>query len=234
MRGIKAISINPKARSITRIEIGPEVRLLSVQFGEKPRVVARLTRGDALLAGARENAEAFMIGGSRPISGPGLIVGRRTAPGERGPARVALDHVVTMVRWTCIERPPRPEPPAGVRAIVVDPELGLIDEVVIEPNTLAMMHLLGSEIGGYLRVPGEDHVLSPKFGPRLPWHWRKDALTFTARCVIVGHDPQTDYFADAVTSVENLRNSVEFRGPDDKHWIRYADRLVMGAPTHAV
>ena len=49
-------------------------------------------------------------------------------PGERASARVDLNDVVTMVRWTAVERPVRPEPPGPVRAIVIDPKSGLIEE----------------------------------------------------------------------------------------------------------
>jgi hypothetical protein len=141
----------------------------------------KLPKGDILLAGLEEHAEAFIIGGSRPIAGPGLIVGRRTGPGERGPALIRLDDVVTMVRWTSIGV--RPKPPRAMRAIVIDPEQGLIEEVVIAPHKLAIASLLGGEIGPYMRVPGNDHVLTPAFGPRSPWYWRKDDLAFSARCV---------------------------------------------------
>ncbi|WP_342738914.1 hypothetical protein [Bradyrhizobium sp. B117] len=218
---IKGILIDPKMKSVVRIDISKHARL-SAYFGEKPRVAMKLPKGDVLFAGVEQRAEAFIIGGSRPIAGPGLIVGRRTGPGERGPARVRLADVVTMVRWTTVDLPPKP--PVTVRAIVIDPEHGLIEEVVIVPNKLALVGLLGGEIGSYMRVPGNDHVLSPAIGPETSWCWRKDDLTFRSRSLIVGHDSETDYFADVVTSVENLRTSVEFRAPDESCWMSYADR----------
>jgi hypothetical protein len=209
---MKAILIDPNTKSVARIDISKDARL-SDYFGEKPRVAMKFPKGDVLFAGVQERAEAFIIGGSRPIAGPGLIVGRRTGPGERSPALVRLDDVVTMVRWTAIEVPPRP--PAAVRAILIDPEQGLIEEVMISAHKLAVMNLLGGEIGAYMRVPGNDRVLSSAFGSASPWCWRKDDLTFNSRSVIVGHDSETDYFADVVTSVENLRTSVEFRAPNE-------------------
>ncbi|MDT4738412.1 hypothetical protein [Bradyrhizobium sp. WYCCWR 12699] len=218
---MKAILIDPTTKSIARIDISPEARL-SDYFGERPRVVAKFPKGDVLFAGVRGDTMAFTIGGSRPIAGPGLIVGRRTGPGERGPAHVRLAHVVTMVRWTTVDLPP--EPPVTVRAIVIDPEQGLIEEVVIVANSLALVGLLGGEIGSYMRVPGNDHVLSPATGPETSWCWRKDDLTFDSRSVIVGHDSTVDHFADVVTSVENLRTSVEFRAPNESCWMSYADR----------
>lgn len=49
---IKAISIDPTARPITAIEISPEARLLRDFFGEKPKLAARLPKGDSLLTTA--------------------------------------------------------------------------------------------------------------------------------------------------------------------------------------
>jgi hypothetical protein len=218
---MKAILIDPSAKTVTRIDTSADARP-SDYFDEKPQVVMKLPKGDILLAGLQEHSEAFIIGGYRPIAGPGLIVGRRTGPGERGPARIRLDDVVTMVRWTSIELGPKP--PVAMRAIVIDPEQGLIEEMLVAPHAIAIASLLGGKIGPYMRLPGNDHVLTPAFGPRSPWYWRKDDLAFSSRCVIVGHDPKTDYFADVVTSVENLRTSVEFRAPDESVWTSYAGR----------
>lgn len=130
-----------------------------------------------------------------------------------------------MVRWTAIEV--RPGPPAAVRAIMIDPQQGLIEELMISAHKLAVVNLLGGEIGSYMRVPGNDHVFSPAFGSVSPWGWRKDDLTFSSRSVIVGHDSETGHFADVVTSVENLRTSVEFRAPNESCWMSYADRKVQ-------
>jgi hypothetical protein len=228
---MKAILIDPDAKSVITIDISKDARL-SDYFGERPHVAMRLPKGDTLFAGVQEHAEAFIIGGSQPIGGPGLIVGRRAGPGERAPALIRLEDVVKMVRWTTIEV--RPKPPAAVRAIVIDPEQGLIEEVVIAPHKLAVMSLLGGEIGSYMRVPGNDHVLSPGFGLGSPWCWRKDDLTFSYRSVIIGHDSETDYFADVVTSVEILKSSVQFRGPAESCWTSYADRRAKTARAPAV
>ncbi|MGY4432732.1 hypothetical protein ACVWWO_005209 [Bradyrhizobium sp. F1.13.1] len=133
-----------------------------------------------------------------------------------------LDDVVTMVRWAAIEV--RPKPPAVVRAIVIDPEQDLIEEVLIAPHKLAVMNFLGGEIGSPMRVPGNDHVFSLAFGSASPWCWRKDDLTFSSRSVIVGRDSETGNFADVMTSLENLRSSVEFRAPNERCWTSYADR----------
>jgi hypothetical protein len=98
---------------------------------------------------------------------------------------------------------------------------GLIEEVMISAHKLAVVNLLGGDIGSHMRVPGNDHVFSPAFGSASPWCWRKDDLAFSSRSVIVGHESETDYFADVVTSLENLRMSVEFRGPNENRWTSY-------------
>lgn len=218
---MKAILNDPNTKSVATIDISKDARL-SYYFGEKPRVAMKFPKGDVLFVGVQQRAEAFIIGGSRPIGGPGLIMGRRIGPGERGPAHVRLADVVTMVRWTTVDMPPKPS--ATVRAIVIDPERGLVEEVVIVANRLALVSFLGGEIGSYMRVPGNDHVFSSAFGSVSPWCWRKDDLSFSSRSVIVGHDSETGYFADVVTSVENLRTSVEFRAPNQSCWMSYADR----------
>lgn len=227
---MKAILIDPNMKSAARIEISRDARL-SDYFAEKPRIAMKFPKGDALFAGIQGRAEAFSIGGSRPIAGPGLIVGRRDRLGERTPALVRLDDVATMVRWTVVEMPPRA--PAEVRAIVIDPEQGLIEEVIISAHKLAVMNLLHGEIGSYMRVPGNDHVFSPAPGWASPWCWRKDALTFSSRSVIVGHDSEIDYFADVATSLENLRTSVEFRAPGESCWMSYVDRKAQAGPPAA-
>jgi|SRR5579883_1486026 hypothetical protein len=116
-----------------------------------------------------------------------------------------------MVRWTTVDVPPKP--PITVRASVIDPEHGLIEEVAIGANRLALVSLLGGDIRSYLRVPGNDYVLSPVSRPEASWCWRKNDMTFASGCVVVGHDSETDYLAEVATSIQNLRNSIAFRGP---------------------
>lgn len=158
-------------------------------------------------------------------------MGRRIVTGERGPAHVSLADVVTMIRWTTVDVPPKS--PATVRAILIDPERGLIEEVAIAANRLGLTSLLGGEIGSYMRVPGNDHVLSRLPGVETPWCWRKDDLTFASRSVIVGRDSETDHFTDLVTSIENLRTSVAFRAPNESRWTSYAERVHADRPPAA-
>ncbi|MBW7973552.1 hypothetical protein [Bradyrhizobium sp. BR 10289] len=230
MRGIRAISIDPTARSITAIEVGPQTCSFGDFFGEKPAVAAKLPKGDVLLTAVREHGEAFTIGGSRPIVGPGLIVGRRIEWGDRASARIALADVVTMIRWTSVDKPPppaQPPPPASVRAIVIDPKLGIIQEEVIAAHMPAADRLLGRPHDWHIRLPSSDYLLSGKTDRACDWWWRYDGAKFIGRCVIVGHDHKTDYFADARVGVEHLRKRIEFRGADDQFWVGYSDRQAM-------
>ncbi len=87
-----------------------------------------------------------------------------------------------MVRWTTVDVPPKP--PITVRASVIGPEHGLIKEVAIAANRLALLSLLGGGIRSYL---GNDYVLLPVSRPEASWCWRKDDMTFAYGCVIVGH-----------------------------------------------
>lgn len=67
-------------------------------------------------------------------------MGRRIEPRERGPAQVRLADVVTLVRRTTVDVPPKPL--ATLRAIVIDPDL--IDEVAIAANgRLALVRRAG-------------------------------------------------------------------------------------------
>jgi hypothetical protein len=237
MRGIRAVSIDPAARSITTIEISPETRSLSGFFGEKPIVAAKLPKGDVLLTTVREYGEAFTVGGSRPIVGHGLIVGRRGEWGWRASAHIPHGDVVTMVRWTSVEKPSRPvlpPPPASVRAIVIDPKLGIIEEEVIPAHMTAAEHLLGGVHDWHIRLPSGDYLLSAKTDRSYRW-WVQlyGEVKLIGRCVIVGHDFETDYFADVAVGLEHLRKRVEFRGPDEKHWVRYADRQATATPAAA-
>ena len=226
---MKAISIDPKKRLVAVKDISSEARLLNSHFGEPPRVAARLPKGDTLLAAAKEDTAAFTIGGSRPIEGVALIVGRRTRPGELGPARAALDAVAAMVRWTILEKAVPPKPPTRMRAILIDPEKGIIEEVEIAAGVHGIERLLGVPVGPHFRLPREDIVMLPKFPSKVAWNWKKEDLTFPCRCVIVGSDPASDFFADVSISIEKLRSSVQFRGPGEKRWTDYADRLTRAA-----
>jgi hypothetical protein len=112
MRGIRAISIDPVSQSITRTDISPEARFLKVFFGEKPMVSMKLPKGDVLLTSNWEQGAAFSIGGSRPIAGMGLIVGRLGEFGERASAYISTADVARMgsldIHRTGLARTSRP------------------------------------------------------------------------------------------------------------------------------
>lgn len=138
-----------------------------------------------------------------------------------------------MVRWTSVELPPRPtlpEPPASVRAIVIDPKLFIVEEEVIAAHVPAAERLLGGAHDWHIRLPSGDFLLSAKTDRNYRWWVRLyGEVKLIGRCVILGHDDETDYFADATVRHEQLRNWVDFRGPDDKSWVRYSDRHVTAA-----
>jgi hypothetical protein len=91
--------------------------------------------------------------------------------------------------------------------------------------------LLGGVHDWHMRLPSGDFLLSAETDRSYRW-WVQlyGELKLIGRCVIVGHDHDTDYFADAAVGLDHLRTRVEFRGPDDKLWVRYADRQAMDAP----
>ncbi|MGY0571917.1 hypothetical protein ACTGJ9_013345 [Bradyrhizobium sp. RDM12] len=81
---MKAVLIDPAAKTVKVVDVHSVSRATNMLFGERPTPVLRLPRGDVLLAAAAADGAAFVLGGSQPIGGPGLIVGRRLDTGERG------------------------------------------------------------------------------------------------------------------------------------------------------
>lgn len=67
---MKAILIDPNTESVARIDISPGARPRDY-FGERPRLAARLPKGDVLFAGFRGDTAAFTIGGSPRSRDPG-------------------------------------------------------------------------------------------------------------------------------------------------------------------
>lgn len=234
MRGIRVVSIDPAVRSIDVIKIGPEKHSLTEFFGERPIVAEKLPRGDVLLATASEYGKGFTVGGSRPIVGRALIVGRPEEWGHRCSALVSLEDVVTMVRWISVERPPErvlPPPPVSVRAIVLDPELGIVEEKVIAAHMPAADGLLGRPHDWHVRLPSGDYLLSAVTDGDYRWWVRLyGELKLIGRCVIVGHDRKTGYFSDVSMKVDHLRKQVEFSGPGNEIWVRYVDSRAMVVP----
>jgi hypothetical protein len=122
---MRAIAVEPAQRTIAVIEVHFDGRVIAERFASHPRVVARFPNGDVLLAAPTDATEAFTVGGSKPIVGSALLVGRRNVFSEHAAARTSLDDVRSMVRWTSVERKIESTPPARpskVRTIVIDPE----------------------------------------------------------------------------------------------------------------
>jgi hypothetical protein len=61
--------------------------VIAKRFPSHLRVAARFPNGDVLLAAPSESTQAFTVGGSRPIVGSAVLVGRRLPFGEHAPAR---------------------------------------------------------------------------------------------------------------------------------------------------
>jgi hypothetical protein len=61
--------------------------------------------------------EAFTVGGTKPIVGPALLVGRRKEFSEHAAARTSLDVVRSMIRWTLIEMKIETARPSKVRVV---------------------------------------------------------------------------------------------------------------------
>lgn len=105
MTEITAITVDPVERKIAVGKVPCDTFLIARRFASRPRVTVKFPNGDVLLAVPSETmVRGFTIGGSKPIAGSALVVGRRRAFGERAPARTSLQDIETMVRWISIER----------------------------------------------------------------------------------------------------------------------------------
>ncbi|TYL84330.1 hypothetical protein [Bradyrhizobium cytisi] len=218
---MKAVLIDPAAKTVNVVYLHSVSRATNKFFSEKPTPVLKLPRGDVLLAAAAEEGDAFVLGGSRPIGGPGLIVGRKLGAGERAPVRVDPDLLRQMVRWTSIEKSETAETRTVVRAIEIDPERRSIEEFSITPTMLALQHRLGGEIRICFRAPEEDIVLTAADATMDQLMWRKDEAEFSGRCVVLGHDLRRGRFVNVAASLANLRESVTFRSSTGNTWTGY-------------
>jgi hypothetical protein len=154
---MKAIEINPVERTIHETAVHSKARAIAERFAFAPRTVACFPNGDILLAAPIDATEAFTVGGSKPIVGPALLVGRRKEFSEHAAARTSLDVVRSMVRWTSVERrivPAPPVRPSKVRVVVMDPEIRTIDEMEMQATAPALEALVGAAFMEYFRVPG--------------------------------------------------------------------------------
>ena len=105
-----------------------------------------------------------------------------------------------------------------ITVIIVDPEIGLIDHVVMDPTAAAIDRLVGRGAVPLMKAPGDDVVYGKSYAPG--WRWKKDDCMFNGRCVIVGND-RTSEFADPVASVQVLRRDVRFSPPGKTQWLGY-------------
>ncbi|EIG62811.1 hypothetical protein [Bradyrhizobium sp. WSM1253] len=218
---MKAVLIDPTTKAISVIDLRSVNWATNMFFGERPTPALKLPRSEILLAAKSRGGDAFVLGGSRPIGGPGLIVGRKLEAGERAPALVDPDQVAQMVRWTSIEEPDTAETRTTVRAIEIDPERRSIEEFSIAPTMHAVLSRMGGEIRLQFRAPGGDAVFAAADAARNFPEWRKDDATFTGRCIIVGHGSRSGRLVDVAASLTNLRESVTFRSSADNSWTSY-------------
>jgi hypothetical protein len=221
---MKAIEIDPVERTIEETAVHCEARAIAERFASPPREVARFPNGDVLLASPIDAAEAFTVGGTKPIAGPALLVGRRKEFGEHAPSRTSLDVVRSMVRWTSVERkivPASPVRPSKVRVVVMDPEIRTIDEMEMQATASALEALVGAAFMEYFRVPG-GNIYGSQFLARAPSLWRKEDLVFPGRVVIVGVTDDYSHMFDTTIALDNLRKTVEFRSAGSDEWVRYS------------
>jgi hypothetical protein len=102
---MRTIFIEPVRQqvSVAEIEIGhAELRDL---LGTTPHRAACLHNGDVVLAGSGKGS-GFTMGGSRPIAGVAVVVGKSTRFREHRPAKSDASSIKRLVRWVYLNGPP--------------------------------------------------------------------------------------------------------------------------------
>jgi len=101
---MKAIAINSAAQSVVVTSVSSDLGATTKWFGSRPRQAARFPNGDIILAISTNDAEAFTVGGSKPIAGSALVIGRRNKFGEYAAARTSLDVLQSLISWTLVQK----------------------------------------------------------------------------------------------------------------------------------
>jgi hypothetical protein len=79
---VRALAIDPEHAKVSTIDIAETMQDIAAELGGRPSLVHSLPNGGRLYAVLDcEAAFVFSVGGSAPILGKGVIVGRRGAHG---------------------------------------------------------------------------------------------------------------------------------------------------------
>ncbi|MGJ4932559.1 hypothetical protein ACQR1I_09240 [Bradyrhizobium sp. HKCCYLS2038] len=96
---MRAILLDPIRQTIEVADVGSEARAIRGLLSAQLHLKAIFPNGDRLLSASDLNG-AFSIGGSKPMTGAAVLVGRRLPFGEYAPARTSLQDVRALVRWS--------------------------------------------------------------------------------------------------------------------------------------
>lgn len=102
--GMRVIAIRSAAQSVEVTAVSSDRGATAKWFGSCPHKAARFPNGDVLLAVSANVAEAFTVGGSKPIAGSALLVGRRNKFGEYAPARTSVEALQSLITWTMVHK----------------------------------------------------------------------------------------------------------------------------------
>ena len=209
---MRVLVTDPVAKAIREENLGISPGKLRRLFGCKPTISARLPNADRVLAGERRIVaqDGFSIGG-RNIVGGAIVVGKKDEAGEYTPPRTEARTIGVLVKWVAVPRVDDHEGEnAGLlKAILVDPETGNIEEKRLEASELGMMRLLGGPARMMGPVTEQDAVWTRSGVGRNAPNWQKDGLRFYGTGLVVGYD-RFGRLADVAADVEQLRASVEF------------------------
>jgi hypothetical protein len=216
---MRTIAIDPLKRRVSVIDIDPTRSELRRLLGLRPHLVERLSYGDMVFASDRDASNVgFSIWGGPKVRGAGLVLGKLHR-GEFTAATSNVEVLSVLTRWLDADPPSRHEEMTGtIRAILIDPERGLVEEVDNVRGFIGIDALIGQSAAFITRLPADDILYGKSDASLNGWLWRKDDFQFPGRCVIVGCDRSTNTLASAHIGLDNLRSSVTFRAPGEDMW----------------
>jgi hypothetical protein len=136
---MKVILIDPETKVVGVENIDRSVGHIVQLLGSKPMVSARFPNGDRLLSAKEATAtNGFSIGGSRVITGPGLVVGKRDEDGGYTSPRSGVETIDRLVRWIAGSHAAVAGIAELVTTVLVDPEAGTIARIGLSTDSGAM------------------------------------------------------------------------------------------------
>ena len=95
---MRAIYIEPTGQQVSVADVDGSPAGFRELLGAVPHRAARLPNGDIVLAARGQNRE-FTMGGSQPIKGAAIVLGKLTRFREHRPAKSDASSIKRLIRW---------------------------------------------------------------------------------------------------------------------------------------